>query len=291
MNEAALEELTQNWTSLTALTREPDQSLRLDPFVGPLKRSVATPMSALKPLKSESALPKQASGSGTSSALSSDREACISTPSGVEKKSKALPSAEKKADDTDDDPEAHLSIQEVLSLRVEEFFAARQVRKDQQVAKMVLAECGFSFNENFQKKHAMKLEKGHWHRFLGGVLAVYYKRLETGLECKVCRALLESFNVPEACETVQKRLEAQNEVKTAVKSNTIAVCQDLGNEALDAAAEGAAGDAPIEEQPSKRPRRGRPRKGEKAEFNVLEFVRTQRENQYIFLTQQEAVAW
>lgn len=158
-------------------------------------------------------------------------------------------------------------------------------KRDSKTAKMVLAEANFSFNNDFQKAHSCKLEKGHWDRFLAGVLAVYHKTQDQrGLDCMVCRKLIQTFDIPAAAA----RVVANDAAKARKPAAPLPPPQaepshhDVGEPGFAL--------VPIENGPepmNKRPRRGRPPKGDKAEFNLLDFIASERAGQYELLPREQ----
>ena len=189
----------------------------------------------------------------------------------------AVPSVSEKEPDASPDTVTPEGLDQQIAALLAQRPEAKTRKQDAKIAKRILAEANFTFNNDFQKSHNMRPQKGHWEHFLKAVLASYHKTsTQDGLECLVCRKLLQVFDIPSVAERFRSK-------ENALAPAPVAAMPEHGMDMVvydDEAAEAL--------HPNKRPRRGRPRKSEEVSFNLLEFIAAERAGQYEFLTREQA---
>lgn len=211
-------------------------------------------------------------------------------PKPSERVTKDDPAAQNKSKLEKSDDDMDMSFEDALSQKVSEILELRQTnlieRKKMQRAKNILSKSGLDFNMHFQKKHAAKLEKGHWHAFLLGVVGEpdpAQSGNTPGLSCVVCRSLLHEFKIHEFADMIKKEEEEKERNKKAGKRVKPEGDENTDPNAMDM--------VPYTGQPEplyKRMRPGRPCRGETTNFDALKFLSEHRPGMYKILTRDEA---
>ena len=311
ITEETMRALIADWPRLTQCP--PDTPAPCEqPFGAGRKRPVATPARAWptasvkkepgvktdplgsdsKDAPSSSAGDKKPEGSESSSAGSKK-------PEGSESKDAQSSSAGDKKPESSDSADAKQeeeTLEEALGRSVADLLKERQVSKqlkvDNNLAKAVLKNTDFSFNDVFQKRHFTKPSKGHWQHFLSSVLAIFHKRNEGPLQCEVCRQILLDFDIPKAASQMQQKLlKKQSPTQTPTQSTpSTASSPEASQPSSSSSPEGRemVPYVPQEDEPPAKKRRGRPRTGETVTFDIRDFMKDQRSGQYHFLSEEEA---
>ena len=177
-----------------------------------------------------------------------------------------------------------------------------QIRKSRDRAKEVLRLSGLDFNSHFQKRHMMRLPKGHWQSFLDAVVAAGESGEDsalscTSITCRVCKQLFLDFDIPRTRDRLQQQQGIGEKDVEPLPLQDAAAAGPIPEQPSGDALEGQLASmmdcfdkqcVDAEDGPVRKKRRGRPRKGEESQFNVLDFLRDERAGQYHVLTPEEA---
>lgn len=294
VSEKAMLDLAKRWDEITRPVK-PKAEVVPAPFnhvkreghvkVERLLRPVATPCRALP--REPEAVPAQAAAA----AGAADPNSSTSPSPPCEKP--AAPT-DAGSDEKTDSAEAEQSFEEALTKGVMQVLENRTeqqaLRRDEKLAKKILAKAGVRFNEEFQKQHCARLEKGHWQNFLAAVIGTLHKRSDNNLNCLICRNLIASFDVPRAAATIAAEMDRQKgkpSEPTGPLPEPVDAAAGDGVIVPHVPVEGGEDCVPVEPA-CKKARRGRPPKGEKSDFNLLNFLESDRSGQYKRLSEEEA---
>lgn len=174
------------------------------------------------------------------------------------------------------------SLVSAATERQESVRSKRALKRHQDQAKQIVVASGLCFNTHFQKAHSMRLPQGHWAKFLDAVMGT----LGDDLDCQHCRDLLRRFDIEKRRSDILQKTDDQCRQEPA--ADPVPMTQpaepEIPNEQCVAL-------VPFENQssePAYKKRRGRPRKGEVREFNILDFLETERVGLYRILSRDEA---
>lgn len=122
------------------------------------------------------------------------------------------------------------------------------------------------------------------------MIGTLHKRSDNNLNCLICRNLIASFDVPRAAATIAAEMDRQKgkpSEPTGPLPEPVDAAAGDGVIVPHVPVEGGEDCVPVEPA-CKKARRGRPPKGEKSDFNLLNFLESDRSGQYKRLSEEEA---
>lgn len=191
----------------------------------------------------------------------------LSTPPRPEKPASKFRSKEPVG--AEKDPKLEPDYQNEMVAMAQKILARRQEKKirkkAQSCGKSALYKRGVTHNDIFQKLHAGISLAGHWQAFVEAVGGMGH------IDCAICESIVIKYNVPvrDGVSDDEKEEAAQCSPEPEQVDDNIDEDQDK---------------SPKVQATRKRGRPGRPRKGEKASFDLKEFMAEERANIYSWLT-------